>query len=95
MVVRTKDGEGLVYRPGSGGAQGDAIMPKLFRGAYEFILKCYIEDRWTQHGLGIQARDPVSSVEVDVAVTSFADDVRELNLMSNSTRGCEKVSRNV
>ena len=74
--VSTNQGEGVILAPGSGGAQGDKVMPVQFRRCYEGKLETWLQHRDRDLESGIKAVDPMTQNMVDVSMTSYADDVK-------------------
>jgi len=71
-------------RPTCGGAQGDVGMPTLFRRTYEPVLAHWIHIK-KERLPAIIGCDPLSQKELDLAVTVYADDVKEINMASTAT----------
>ena len=68
-------------------------MPEQFRRAYEKSLAKWIDRKSNELDTSIQAIDPVSEVEVDVSVTSYADDVKEINMTTSAQDACHTIAR--
>ena len=83
VEITDDKGDVLILKPGCGGMQGDVTMPDMFCALYDEIIKEWME--WKkEEGQGIRVKHPVTDEEIDVSVTSFADDVMEMNLTKNA-----------
>ncbi len=82
VSIATKQGEGMLMRPQCGGAQGDVGMPTLFRRTYEPVLAHWIHTK-RETLPSITGSDPLTQKELDVSVTVYADDVKEINMASS------------
>ena len=87
VQIKTGQGDGVVLSPGSGGAQGDKVMPTQFRQVYEPKLLDWIGLRRRDLDSGVWAQDPFTQNTMDVSVTCYADEVKEIN-MTNDPPGC-------
>ena len=90
--IHNKAGEGLIIHPGSGGAQGDKIMPVQFRKIYEAKVERWVDKRNAELDSWITGRDPVTDISVDVTVTCYADDVKEINLACSDKDALENIA---
>ena len=83
LNFRIQDGEGygMILAPGTGGAQGDKVMPTQFRRVYEGSLEEWIEHKERDLGRGIRSLDHMTGEEVQVDLTCFADDAKDLSRM--------------
>ena len=79
MVVRGHGGKEVVVRPGCGGLQGDTAMAPMFSSMYDAGIDEWVEGCRDSRG-GLEALDPVSGEEQQLASTVFADDVQETNV---------------
>ncbi len=81
--ISTKQGEGVLLRPHCGGAQGDVGMPTIIRRTYELVL-----EEWTIQKKevlpAIMGKDPLTIKDLDVSVSVYADDVKEINMASTA-----------
>ena len=59
-------------------------MPELFRRTYEGFLEQWIADKAAALDTIVEARDPLTNDIVDLSTTSYADDVRELNVVETA-----------
>ena len=91
--VTTKQGEQLIYNPRQGGAQGDRVMPVQFRRAYEKRLAQWIQDKREDLTGGVLAVDPLTKITLDVSTTSYADDVKEINVASSAEEARDIIAR--
>jgi hypothetical protein len=92
VSIATKQGEGILIRPCCGGAQGDVGMPTIFRRTYEPVL-----EQWSQRKKdtlpSIIGRDPLSQQELDVSITVYADDVKEINMASTADEAVATINK--
>ena len=93
VQVNTKTGGDLVVKPGAGGAQGDGVMPTVFRRTYELELEDRMEDKKGDLESEVRAQDPVTKKMVNVSDTVFADDLKEINLVRSADEAVEAVAR--
>ena len=77
----------------TGGAQGDKVMPVQFRRAYEHMLTQWIQDKQHDLDTGILGVDPLSGTNLDVSVTSYADDVKEINVVRDAADARNAIAR--
>ena len=89
--ISTRQGEGLVIAPKCGGAQGDRVMPVHFRRTYEGDLEEWVEKRQDDLEATIQGHDQVDDLEIDLSITSYADDVKEINVVPNAKEAVEAI----
>ena len=68
-------------------------MPMQFRTMYEGLLENWMRRKSEDLGCSVSARDYVTGEEVDVSVTGFTDDVKELNLAVDAQEAVENVCR--
>ena len=80
-------------RPKSGGAQGDKVMPEQFRREYEDSLEHWMITKDSDLATSIHAIDPHIATDVDVSVTGYADDVKEINLTTSAKDVVHTIAR--
>ena len=93
VQINTKTGGDLVIQPMTGGAQGDGVMPTVFRRTYEPVLADWMWDKEEDLGSGIEARDPKTGKVVNVSNTVFADDLKEINMVKDAQEAIETIAR--
>ncbi len=91
VSIATKQGEGILMRPKGGGAQGDTSMPVIFRRTYEPVLEKWIHLK-KETLPSITGEDPVTQKLLDVAVTVYADDVKEINMASTAVEAIANIN---
>ena len=68
-------------------------MPEQFRRQYEESLEQWIERRRSDLATSLWAVDPVTGASVDVSVTSYADDVKEINMTTSASDAAQTIAR--
>ena len=91
--ITTKQGAATIIKPNTGGAQGDKVMPVQFRRTYEAHLMEWISLTHRDLNSEIKATDPNTGTIVDVSTTCYADDVKELNMVTNARDAIETIAR--
>ena len=91
--ITTKQGESIILKNGCGGAQGDKVMPVQFRRVYEGLLEEWVDTKEQELDTGVKAKDPLTAKVVDVSMTSYADDVKEINVVKDDQEALETIAR--
>ena len=91
--ISVGDGRDLIIRPRIGGAQGDKVMPPQFRRTYEPLLAKWLAKKAEDLSSTVLGKDPMTGEEVDVSMTSYADDVKEINMVGSAQDALEKIAR--
>ena len=94
MVITTNTGDWVLLKPGTGGLQGDVLMPDLFGETYEEKLQDWITWKELNTTGNIYAVDPITGERVEIGTTVYADDVNELAIARSAaeTEDFERLS---
>ena len=68
-------------------------MPVNFRRAYERRLQTWSQSRSRDLNSVILAKDPHTGKWVDASITSYADDVKEINIAANAEEAAISIAK--
>ena len=92
MHIEASDGD-LHVRPHSGNLQGDTYAGEQFLDVYHKCLDCWQSACLQSFGDGLVMADPISEGNVDVAMSSYADDVARTVLAPSPADMLQTISR--
>jgi hypothetical protein len=81
--IRTEDGGEILGALGTGGMQGDCVMPGQFVEGYSEGIESWARDTEQRGRKSLVAREPLSGQSIDTSLSVFADDLWRTGVAEN------------
>ena len=91
--VKTETGGALVGALGTGGMQGDSVMPNKFTAGYNEGIHKWVEETACSGQAGLEATEPLSQERVDLGISVYADDLWRIQVVRDMEEVRETVKR--